>query len=243
MRGAGREVRLHPSFLILHTSPMNGIHDLGGMHGFGPVEREENEPPFHAPWEAAMVAIQDAVCNTVINIDEFRHGIERMAPGHYIESSYFEHWLDGIARVLVEKGEIATEELDARTAFFEQREGTPATAAVVELPAEPRPRRGGRVIREPAGAPRFAPGERVVTCVVSPPGHTRLPRYARGKRGVVERAHGTHVFPDSNAHGRGEQPQPVYSVRFSARELWGEGAEPNQSVNLDLWESYLERDG
>ena len=221
---------------------MNGIHDLGGMHGFGPVEREENEPPFHAPWEAAMVAIQNAVCATVMNIDEFRHGIERMAPGHYLESSYFEHWLDGIARVLVEKGEITPEELEARTEFFAQREDAPASAALTGPLAEPRPRRGGRVIREALGSPRFAPGDRVVTRVFSPAGHTRLPRYARGKRGVVERVHGTHVFPDSNAHGRGEQPQPVYSVRFAAQELWGDGAEPNQSVNLDLWESYLERD-
>jgi nitrile hydratase len=221
---------------------MNGIHDLGGMHGFGPVEREADEPPFHAPWEATMVAIQNAVCSTVINIDEFRHGIERMAPGHYLESSYFEHWLDGIARVLMEKGEVTSGELDARTAFFEQREGAPVTAAPAGSLPDPRPRRGGGVIREAAGTPRFAPGDRVLTRVFSPRGHTRLPRYARGKRGVVERVHGTHVFPDSNAHGRGEQPQPLYSVRFSARELWGEGAEPNQSVNLDLWESYLEAD-
>jgi nitrile hydratase len=216
---------------------MNGIHDLGGMHGFGPVEREQNEPPFHAPWEASMVAIQNAVCNTVMNIDEFRHGIERMEPGHYLQSSYFEHWLDGITRVLVEKGEIEAGELDARTASFEAQEDDPA--ASVKGPTEPRPRRGGGVIRG-AVTPRFAVGDGVVTRVISPHGHTRLPRYARGKRGVVERVHGTHVFPDSNAHGRGEQPQPVYSVRFTAHELWGGGAEPNQTVSLDLWESYLE---
>src|SRR5215212_7763928 len=210
---------LHPSSLILPT--MNGIHDLGGMHGFGAVEREADEPPFHAPWEATMVAIQNAVCNTVINIDEFRHGIERMAPAHYLESSYYEHWLDGIARVLVEKGEISAEELDARTAFFEERDAVPATAALAGAPAPARHWRGGGVIREPA-PPRFAPGDRVVTRTLAPPGHTRLPRYARGKHGVVERVHGTHVFPDTNAHDQGEHPQPLYSVRFSARELWGD---------------------
>jgi nitrile hydratase len=91
-------------------------------------------------------------------------------------------------------------------------------------------------------ADRFAPGDRVRTRIADPPHHTRLPRYARGKRGVVERMHGVHVFPDTNAHGKGEQPQPLYSVRFDARELWGAGAEPNQSVNLDMWESYLSSD-
>jgi nitrile hydratase subunit beta len=221
---------------------MNGIHDLGGMHGFGPVEREADEPPFHAPWEATMVAIQDAVCNTVINIDQFRHGIERMAPAEYLETSYYEHWLDGIARVLVEEGIVSAEELDRRSAYFQAHRDAGANAAFAGTPSAPAPRRHGGVIRSGATPPAFAPGDRVVTRVSSPPGHTRLPRYARGKRGVVERVHGTHVFPDSNAHGQGERPQPVYGVRFDARELWGDSAEPNGSVSLDLWESYLRSD-
>ena len=227
---------------------MNGIHDLGGMHGFGPVEREENEPPFHAPWEAAMVAIANAVRREdrgVMNIDEFRHGIERMDPAEYLATSYFEHWLDGITRVLLEKGVIGEQDLQERIGFFAQHADAPASAALAAPPSVPGPpspegRRG--VIREATAPPRFAPGDAVITRKDSPPGHTRLPRYARGKRGVVERVHGTHVFPDTNAHGQGEHPQPLYSVRFSAQELWGEAAEPKQSVNLDLWESYLEDD-
>jgi nitrile hydratase subunit beta len=219
---------------------MNGIHDLGGMHGFGPVEREANEPPFHAPWEATMVAIQNAVCRTVMNIDEFRHGIERMAPAAYLETSYYEHWLDGIARVLVEKGVVSAAELDRRSGYFAEHADEPAQVAVAGGVSVP-PVQRRDVVRPPVPE-RFVPGDRVITRRTSPRGHTRLPRYARGRRGVVERIHGTHVFPDAHAHGLGEQPQPLYSVRFDAHELWGDSAEPTQTVSLDLWESYLRSD-
>jgi nitrile hydratase beta subunit len=225
---------------------MNGIHDLGGMHGFGPVEREENEPPFHGDWEAVMVAVQNAVCREdhgVMNIDEFRHGIERMDPAHYLASGYFEHWLDGITRVLLEKDIFSLEEIDARTSFFQEHADAPARAAIAgPIPRSAQRRSDNRrgVIREPTAPPRYSPGDRVTIRMDAPAGHTRLPRYARGKHGIIERYHGVHVFPDTNAHGFGESPQPLYSVRFEAVELWGDGAEPNQTVNLDLWESYLE---
>jgi len=222
---------------------MDGIHDVGGMHGFGPVERESDEPVFHAPWEAAVVAIMRAAgTRGIYNIDEFRHGIERMDPAHYLASGYYEHWLDGITRVLLEKGVIGAEELGARTEFFGARPEAPAAAA---LSGPPLPRAAANAdwlqsaVRDAAIAPRFAPGDAVVTRAFHPRGHTRLPRYARGKRGVIAAVHGVHVFPDTNAHGLGEQPQPLYSVRFEGRELWGESAEPNQLVHLDLWESYL----
>jgi nitrile hydratase beta subunit len=222
---------------------MNGIHDLGGMHGFGPVEREEHEPAFHADWERVVVAINNA-CRSrgVFNIDEFRHGIERMDPAHYLASTYYEHWLDGITRLLVEKGVVDPAALDARTGFFEEHPDAPAAAVLAgpppeRLPASPEAVRWSA--REATAPPRFTPGDRVITRTISPPGHTRLPRYARGKRGVIHRCHGVHVFPDTNAHGLGEQPQPVYSVRFDARELWGDAADPKLVVHLDLWESYL----
>jgi len=220
---------------------MDGIHDLGGMHGFGPVEREENEPPFHAPWEAAVVAMMRASrAGGVFNIDEFRHSIERMAPAEYLRSTYYERWLDGITRLLVEKGVVSTAELAARTESFL---APPATASSTVRPASA-PAGGGSpadlsFFREPSTPPRFAVGEAVVTRHVHRTGHTRLPRYARGKRGEIAAHRGGHVFPDTNAHGRGEQPQHVYGVRFDARELWGEAAEPNAHVYLDLWESYL----
>jgi nitrile hydratase len=177
------------------------------------------------------------------NIDEFRHGIERMNPSHYLRASYYEKWLDGISRLLVEKGVVSAEELAARTGFFGDRPDAPATAAIQgTLPGRIPARIDWRLdaIRETGARPRFAPGDAVVTRSFHPHGHTRLPRYARGKRGVIARVHGVHVFPDTNAHGGGEQPQPLYSVRFTARELWGEAAEPNAHVHLDCWERYLE---
>jgi nitrile hydratase len=222
---------------------MDGIHDLGGMQGFGPVEREENEPVFHTDWEPAVLAMMRAAGSRgVFNIDEFRHGIERMAPAHYLRATYYEKWLDGIIRVLVEKGVVGAEELAQRLAFFGQHPEAPARAAVPgplpgRVAADPNWLQD--VIREAAAVPRFAPGDPVIAREMHPHGHTRLPRYARGKRGAIHCCHGVHVFPDTNAHGQGEQPQPLYSVRFDARELWGESAEPNQAVHIDLWESYL----
>ena len=222
---------------------MNGAHDLGGMQGFGTVEREENEPTFHAAWEAVVLAMQHAGrASALFNIDEFRHGIERMAPAHYLRATYYEKWLEGITRLLVEKGVVGAEELAARRALFEREPGASPPAALSGPPparAASNPRWAQDFIRETGATPRFAPGDPVRTRAMHPRGHTRLPRYARGKGGVIHCCHGIHVFPDTNAHGQGEQPQPLYSVRFDARELWGESAEPNQVVHIDLWESYL----
>jgi nitrile hydratase len=222
---------------------MDGVHDLGGMQGFGPVEREENEPTFHAAWEAVVLAMQHAGrARGLFNIDEFRHGIERMAPAHYLRATYYEKWLEGITRLLVEKGLVGAEELATRQVLFEGNPDAPAAAARSGPPptrGASNPRWAQDFIRETGATPRFAPGDPVRTREMHPHGHTRLPRYARGRRGVIHLCHGIHVFPDTNAHGRGEQPQPLYSVRFDARELWGESAEPNQVVHIDLWESYL----
>jgi nitrile hydratase beta subunit len=224
---------------------MDGVHDLGGMQGFGPVEREANEPAFHAPWEAAVLAMMRAGGGrSLFNIDEFRHGIERMEPAEYLRASYYEKWLDGITRLLVEKGVVSQAELAARAEFFRARPEAPATSAVPgPLPARAKanPDWLQSAIREAPVTPRFKPGDPVLTREMHPHGHTRLPRYARGRRGVIHCLHGIHVFPDSNAHGLGEQPQPLYSVRFEARELWGDSAEPNEQVHLDCWESYLLR--
>ena len=223
---------------------MDGVHDLGGMHGFGPVAREQNEPAFHAAWEAAVYAIMRAsMSNGLYNLDEFRHGVERMDPAHYLRSGYYEHWLDGITRVLVEKGVVSAEELERRTEFFTARPDASATTAVRAMPSGPPPR--FRWMAEPSerpatAPPRFAPGDAVVTRNLHPRGHTRLPRYARGRKGVVHAVHGAHVFPDTNAHGAGEQPQTLYSVCFDAREMFGETAEANQKIYIDLWEPYLD---
>ena len=219
---------------------MNGVHDLGGMHGFGPIAREADEPLFHTEWEAHVHTLGELIFdNRYFSVDAFRYGIERMDPAHYLRASYFERWLTSIESILIEEGLLTGDELDARTAFLRQH---PDTAP---------PRRSGaeslRLARNehadpslPPSMPRFAVGDAVVARNIHPPGHTRLPRYARGSRGIIQRLHGPMTFPDTNAHGLGEHPQPLYNVRFDGRELWGDSAERGQTVSLDLWESYLE---
>lgn len=216
---------------------MNGVHDLGGMHGFGPVERAP-EPPSLEPWEATVVAIMnDTMRAGLYNIDEFRHAIERMEPVHYLASPYFEHWLDGIARLLDEKGAVRAADVGARAGDFARGD---AVVAAVPASLVPEGRAGGGTVeRATDRPPKFSVGEAVRTQTFAPWGHTRLARYARGKAGAVHRHHGCYVFPDTNAHGLGEQPHHLYSVRFDARELWGDSAEPGVSVFIDLWEPYL----
>ena len=223
---------------------MDGVHDLGGMHGFGRVEREANEPVFHARWEAAVLAMQRWVRGRgIVTLDEFRHAIERMAPADYLGSSYYARWLDALDRVLVEKGVVTAEEMDRRIEFFRARPDAPASAPLTAPPPPASPPRrldSETSVRGGTGHDaRFKEGDPVVTRNTHPYGHTRLPRYTRGKRGVIAARRGVHVLPDANAHGFGERPEPLYTVRFEARELWGESAEPNQQVYVDLWESYL----
>jgi nitrile hydratase len=222
---------------------VNGVHDMGGMHGFGPVEREENEPVFHAEWEGRVAGINRAAqAQGVYNLDEFRHGIERMNPAAYLESTYYERWLATAERNLIEKGVITPDELEAKVAALREqsaavpRREDPAQAERIAQRLSRRP----AFRREGTAAPRFKVGDAVRTRNVHPTGHTRLPRYARGRRGVIVRYYGGYVFPDTNAHGQGEQPQPLYCVRFEARELWDASSEPGEYVHLDLWESYLD---
>jgi nitrile hydratase subunit beta len=221
---------------------MDGIHDLGGMHGFGPVEADPAERGFHAGWEPHVVAcVYAAMGWPLCNIDEFRHSRERLAPVRYLEAGYFEQWLEALCQVLVEKGVLSPEELEARTRFF--RAHPEGEAPVTGPPPEPPARAGDAATtfrRAVEASPRFQPGDRVRTRNLHPKGHTRLPRYARAKQGVVVRAQGAWVFPDTNAHGLGEAPQHLYSVRFDGAELWGASAEARAAVHLDLWESYLD---
>jgi nitrile hydratase len=217
---------------------MNGVHDLGGMHGFGAIVREVNEPPFHAAWEGRVRAFEWFLCNElgIYTIDAFRYGIERMAPADYLSSSYYERWLASIESNLVEQGIISRDELNARVDFLQQQPDAlppqPSSPASSSAPSEP------PATTSPATL--FNVGDVVMTRNVHVTGHTRLPRYARGKQGVIEKLHGAQTFPDTNAHGLGEQPQPLYTVRFAARDLWGETAEMNETVSLNLWQSYLE---
>ncbi len=212
---------------------MNGIHDLGGMHGFGHVDVEPDEPVFHARWERRVLGMAYQLIGFGwVNLDAFRHGIERTAPHAYLTLGYYGRWLASLERVLAERGVLAAGEIEARAAG---RSVAPPTAALT--PPQPVSLGFERELARPA---RFGVGDGVRVRVASPAGHTRLPRYAAGRRGVVERRHGAHVFPDTNAAGNGEDPQYLYTVRFVASELWGENAENGTSVSLDLFEPYLE---
>jgi len=215
---------------------------MGGMHGFGRLKREPNEPVFHAPWERRTFGLAVA-CRIQRhgNIDEFRHAIERMAPVDYLGSSYYERWLESTLRLLVEKGVITREALERRMAELTSGPDPAPPHSDPELLARMVRRLKARTpFRQPGPPPRYALGEHVVTRHDAPVGHTRLPRYARGKLGVIVCVHGSFIFPDTNAHEQGAQPHPLYSVRFEAAALWGGTAEPRAPVHLDLWERYLE---
>ena len=226
---------------------MNGIHDMGGMQGAGPIAPENDEPVFHEPWEKKVFAMQIATSGQrLYSSAEFRHAIERMNWIHYLESSYYEHWLTALETLLSEKGIVSREELEARVKQVKEHPESIANFPPSNGPGqlagrlEKTVRQRGSTRREIATASRFKPGDKIAVRNIHPGGHTRLPRYIRGKRGVIEKDHGAFILPDTNAHGRGKNPESVYTVRFDAREVWGEQAAVRDSIYLDLWESYLE---
>jgi nitrile hydratase subunit beta len=208
---------------------MNGVHDMGGMDGFGPMEIEKNEPVFHYAWEKRMYGLALTAAREGRNIDEFRHAIERIPAPVYLASSYYERWLNALMTLLVEKGHVTREELVAAGVDPVAPSQSPATFRG-KSPAVRRRRA------------RYREGDRVIARNLNPSGHTRLPRYVRGKRGVIHRDWGSYVFADSNAHHAGERAQHVYSVEFAARELWGDDAPRKDTLRIDLWEDYLRPD-
>jgi nitrile hydratase len=214
---------------------------MGGMHGFGPVEPEPNESAFHADWERRVHALTLAMgVWRKWNIDASRFSRERMPPAEYLAASYYERWLWGLRTILVEHGLLTREELDRATpaGTAPAAEPRPGALRAADVPRMLRNRRACR--RDDPVPPRFKSGDRVVARNVNPLGHTRLPRYLRGRQGVVDRDHGVFVFPDTNAAFQGEKPQHVYSVRFAARELWGPDAPAHDAVYVDCFDDYLE---
>jgi nitrile hydratase beta subunit len=216
---------------------MNGVHDMGGMHGLGPIAPDPGEPLFHAPWEARVLAMTLAVgAWGRWNIDTSRHARESIPGPDYLRMSYYEKWLAGLEALMLSAGLLTRDEIrTGRPASGAQRLYPPLTADRVARTLAA----GGPATRDVAAAHGFAIGEPVRARNINPIGHTRLPRYVRGRVGVVERDHGVHVFPDTNAHELGEQPGRLYGVRFTARELWGDAARAGDSVHVDLWDAYL----
>ena len=216
---------------------MNGVHDMGGMHGLGSVAPEADEPVFHAEWERRVHAMVIA-SPTRGNIDAGRHQRELIPGPDYLRMTYYERWLAGLTAMLLKGAVVSAAELVNGRADPAAPRATPRLAAGDVAPALAR---SGSYERDGAAPPAFRAGDPVRARNLNPVGHTRLPRYVRGRTGVVERCHGAHVFPDTHAHGGGDDPRPLYTVRFTARELWGPDASPRDSVSLDLWERYLER--
>lgn len=217
---------------------MNGAHDLGGQMGFEGIDFEPDKPWFHAAWERRAFGVTLAMGATgTWNLDMSRHARESLHPADYLTSSYYEIWTKGLEKLVLRHGLVTEDELKVGHALSE-----PAPVRRV-LKAEEVSRAlatGGRADRPAQRPARFAVGDRVRTRNMHPVGHTRLPRYARAKLGIVERVPGVFVLPDSNAHDQGEAPQWLYTVRFSGPELWGEEADATVVVSIDAWESYLE---
>jgi nitrile hydratase len=216
---------------------MNGVHDMGGMDGFGKIEPEVNEPVFHADWEARVMAMNRAMGATgVWNIDMSRHSRETLPPEVYLASSYYRKWLLGLEQMLLERDLVGADEIAEGRAL---RPGKPLkrkfTAAEID-----RVLTRGSFSRAATAPARFKHGDRVRARNINPVTHTRLPRYVRGHLGTVERVQGCHVFPDAAAAGEGEQPQWLYTVCFGARELWGDDADPAVTVSIEAFEPYLE---
>ena len=216
---------------------MNGIHDMGGMQDMGPIHYEENEPVFHARWESRVYALDRAMSTWgKWNLDAWRYDIETLPPVDYLRMSYYEKWFAALLKRVVRFGFVTAEELASGTAAAGSGKATPVFTPEMARNVN----RGIPSSKDPSVAPLFQVGQRVRARNINPAGHTRLPRYARGKIGQIVRDHGVYAFPDTNSQFLGEKRQHVYSVRFAARELWGESASPRDSVHLDMWDDYLE---
>jgi nitrile hydratase len=206
---------------------VDGIHDKGGKQGFRLVEFEADEPVYHAPWEGRTFGLAGGALMAGFNTPMFRYAIERMDPAHYLSSSYYEHWLTAVATLFVEAGTVTREELTERAGSFLLSRPSNLTHDVVDT--------------FPAGeTPRFTVGDRVRVRNIHFDGHTRCPRYVRGRRGVIVRVDGVAPVPEIEAHRREQVSDHTYGVGFKATELWGDDSDANAAIHVDLYERYLE---
>jgi nitrile hydratase beta subunit len=218
---------------------MNGVHDMGGMDGFGKVEAEPNEPTFHQEWEGRVMAMVRALgANGGFSIDAQRFAREMLPPAVYLTSSYYQKWYLALEQMMRERSMIGADEVAAGHSL---RQSPPLKRGRFLMQDVPRVETRGSFAREPRTPANFSIGDRVRTKNINPVTHTRLPRYVRGHVGVIERNNGCHVFPDTNAHGLGDNPQWVYTVLFDGRDLWGNEADPTLKVSIEAFEPYLER--
>jgi len=220
---------------VCYDCLMDGVHDMGGMDGFGKIEVEENEPVFHAAWEGHVLAMQLAMLYArAWRVDHLRFAQEQLPPLTYLSASYYQRWLLGMEKNIIERGLATAEELKAGHATTTGKMlGRKLTVSVFQTM---RP----SYFRQQQAPARFKPGDRVRARNIHPKTHTRLPRYARGKLGVVERCQGCHVYPDSVAVDQGDNPQWLYTVVFTGKELWGPDADPTVQVSIEAFEPYLE---
>ena len=217
---------------------MNSVHDMGGMHGMGPIQNEKDEPVFHERWEARTFALTLVMAAwRKWTLDGSRHERELIPAAEYLRMSYYEKWLAALVELLVKSSLVTGAEVESGKPAPGSPKAIPPLTADKVLPLVAR---GQPASRDVALVPRFQLGQRVRARNIHPTGHTRLPRYTRGKLGTIDRDHGVFVFPDTNAHFLGEKPQHVYSVRFAASELWGHQAAPRDAVCVDMWDDYLE---
>ncbi|HEV7610625.1 MAG TPA: nitrile hydratase subunit beta [Steroidobacteraceae bacterium] len=217
---------------------MNGVHDMGGMHGMGAIKEEKDEPVFHATWEGRAYGVTRAMGGWRLwNLDATRFQRELIAPVDYFRMSYYERWIAGLVELMLKNNLVTRAEIESGKSDSGAPVRTPTFTAdkVAAFVSKGMPAR-----RDVTVAASFRANQRVRARNMNPMGHTRLPRYVRGKVGTVDRDHGIFVFPDTNAHFNGEKPQHVYSVRFVARDVWGAEASPRDSIYVDMWDDYLE---
>lgn len=215
---------------------MDGVHDMGGMHGFGPIDIDEDEPLFHDEWEGRVVGI--ARLAPIRIPGGARNAIEQMDPAEYLRSSYYEKWLHARIEGCIATGVITRAEFDAKLAYYSEH---PAAAIPPGQQRAKTPTAAQPSAAAPAPAPAFAVGDRVRARQIHPQGHTRLPRYIRGKVGEIVQIYHPQELQDAAPLGDYAGPQPVYAVRFAGGEVWGESAENNSCILLDMWESYLQQ--
>jgi nitrile hydratase subunit beta len=217
---------------------VNGGQDLGGQMGFGPINPEPDEPVFHGGWERRVLAMSVAAgAMGHWSIDESRHARESIPPADYLSFSYYRIWLAGLEKLLLDHGFVTPQELDKGHDLVR---GTAPKRVLRGADVSAVLHRGFAADRPTTSPARFSAGDHVRTINMHPKGHTRLPRYARARSGLIEQAHGMHVLPDSSAHGKGESPQWLYTVVFTGTELWGRDSDPTLTVSVECWESYLE---